>query len=403
MEKKQQVSIAQLCQGCPSQFAEFLGYSRSLKFDAKPDIPYLRKLFRDLYHAQGCASVGKMWDWDHIDTDFMTTGTSTGSVGGAPPVTSNAMRPNTAAAITGELGVDHADKRSGEDEYLRGTKVYMCLHFKDNEFIKFLMLQDRPVTVGASSLPPTAAKPRQLPHTSSTQEWGFTRQPNEPSATAVDQSGAAAVKSGASAGVPAAEFSLVAGITDPSHRRPHTAHGGRGAISSAAQPLPSAAEVRKSAASATGEDHEEVCTLPRFMLSSRITFYCYQDADAHVVAGARAMMRYRKTRTSASEEASGIPPDGEIGRSSWAGSVDPKAAAAHRTGSQIPQMAGTQPPTVQSKQGHGQPSQQPLREKVIFEVRESNSYLYIIANLYYSGSRSGRVGNRLDGHCNSIE
>ena len=57
MEKKQQVSIAQLCQGCPSQFAEFLAYTRSLKFDAKPDIPYLRKLFRDLYHAQGCGSI----------------------------------------------------------------------------------------------------------------------------------------------------------------------------------------------------------------------------------------------------------------------------------------------------------------------------------------------------------
>ena len=57
LEKKQQVSIAQLCQGCPSQFAEFLAYTRSLKFDAKPDIPYLRKLFRDLYHAQGCGSI----------------------------------------------------------------------------------------------------------------------------------------------------------------------------------------------------------------------------------------------------------------------------------------------------------------------------------------------------------
>eukprot|EP00601_Ochromonadales_sp_CCMP2298_P034441 CAMPEP_0173371094 /NCGR_PEP_ID=MMETSP1144-20121109/27082_1 /TAXON_ID=483371 /ORGANISM="non described non described, Strain CCMP2298" /LENGTH=463 /DNA_ID=CAMNT_0014322781 /DNA_START=171 /DNA_END=1561 /DNA_ORIENTATION=- len=30
LEKKQQVSIAQLCQGCPSQFAEFLAYTRSL-------------------------------------------------------------------------------------------------------------------------------------------------------------------------------------------------------------------------------------------------------------------------------------------------------------------------------------------------------------------------------------
>ena len=54
LQKKQQVPIAQLCQGCPSQFAEFLAYTRALKFDATPDIPYLRKMFRDLYHALGC-------------------------------------------------------------------------------------------------------------------------------------------------------------------------------------------------------------------------------------------------------------------------------------------------------------------------------------------------------------
>lgn len=109
MEKKQQVSIAQLCQGCPSQFAEFLAYTRSLKFDAKPDIPYLRKLFRDLYHAQGCGSIPKLWDWDGMEgNDFLDAG-STG--GPAPTMTTAAnplpsmMRPNTAAAVaTGGIG-----------------------------------------------------------------------------------------------------------------------------------------------------------------------------------------------------------------------------------------------------------------------------------------------------------
>lgn len=69
LEKKQQVSIAQLCAGCPSQFGEFLAYTRALKFDTKPDIPFLRKMFRDLYHAQGCASSGKLWDWDSAEAD----------------------------------------------------------------------------------------------------------------------------------------------------------------------------------------------------------------------------------------------------------------------------------------------------------------------------------------------
>lgn len=57
LQKKQQVSIAQLCQGCPPPFAEFLAYSRSLKFDAKPDIPYLRRMFRQLYHELGCGQI----------------------------------------------------------------------------------------------------------------------------------------------------------------------------------------------------------------------------------------------------------------------------------------------------------------------------------------------------------
>ena len=89
LEKKQQVSIAQLCQGCPSQFAEFLAYTRSLKFDAKPDIPYLRKLFRDMYHAQGCANVGKLWDWDNLDADYSTGADAGGGGGGAPLMGAN--------------------------------------------------------------------------------------------------------------------------------------------------------------------------------------------------------------------------------------------------------------------------------------------------------------------------
>jgi serine/threonine protein kinase len=84
LEKKQQVSIAQLCHGFPSQFAEFLAYARSLKFDAKPDVQYLRKMFRDLYHSQGLAGIGKIWDWDPIDVDFMASGGSSAPAGGPP-------------------------------------------------------------------------------------------------------------------------------------------------------------------------------------------------------------------------------------------------------------------------------------------------------------------------------
>ncbi|KAJ1459923.1 kinase-like domain-containing protein [Pelagophyceae sp. CCMP2097] len=53
LEKKQAISIRELCEGCPPQFAEYLAYCRELKFDAQPNVAYLRRLFRDLYAQQG--------------------------------------------------------------------------------------------------------------------------------------------------------------------------------------------------------------------------------------------------------------------------------------------------------------------------------------------------------------
>jgi len=64
MEKKQSVTISELCQGCPMQFAEYLTYCRSLAFDSKPDMQYLRGLFRDLYIQNGFANQVSEWDWD---------------------------------------------------------------------------------------------------------------------------------------------------------------------------------------------------------------------------------------------------------------------------------------------------------------------------------------------------
>ena len=64
MEKKQAVTVMELCQGCPVQFQDYLNYCRSLTFDGKPDMSYLRGLFRELYVSQGYAAQGIEWDWD---------------------------------------------------------------------------------------------------------------------------------------------------------------------------------------------------------------------------------------------------------------------------------------------------------------------------------------------------
>ncbi|CAK7206329.1 serine/threonine protein kinase [Sporothrix eucalyptigena] len=47
--KKMTTSAGELCDGLPAEFACYLNYTRSLRFDAKPDYSYLRKIFRDLF------------------------------------------------------------------------------------------------------------------------------------------------------------------------------------------------------------------------------------------------------------------------------------------------------------------------------------------------------------------
>lgn len=51
-----------LCRGFPNEFATYLNYTRSLRFDDKPDYPYLRKLFRDLFIREGF-QYDYMFDW----------------------------------------------------------------------------------------------------------------------------------------------------------------------------------------------------------------------------------------------------------------------------------------------------------------------------------------------------
>ncbi|KAI9625028.1 hypothetical protein KEM48_008602 [Puccinia striiformis f. sp. tritici PST-130] len=75
MEKKMTTPTEFLCRGFPKEFAIYLNYSRSLRFDDKPDYPYLRKLFRDLFVREGF-SYDYVFDW--------TIATRTGDDASAP-------------------------------------------------------------------------------------------------------------------------------------------------------------------------------------------------------------------------------------------------------------------------------------------------------------------------------
>lgn len=231
LEKKQQVSIAHLCQGCPSQFAEFLSYTRSLKFDAKPDIPYLRKLFRDMYHAQGCASMGKLWDWDSIDAEF----TIDGAAAQAPNISANPPRPSTAAAVAAVgTGIDSDAALLVGDGYEQSGQG------------------------GAGNRPSTAGPvgQRQAAPQASGQNWQNT-----------DRGGQGHQQ-------------------QQSIQRPHTA-GARQAQGQQGYSAQHQVQMDPRTGKAVGAEEEE------------------EGDDAHVVAGARAMMRYRRTRASSTEGSGG--------------------------------------------------------------------------------------------------
>ncbi|KAL8937814.1 MAG: hypothetical protein Q9211_003492 [Gyalolechia sp. 1 TL-2023] len=62
MEKKMTTPTEVLCRGFPNEFAIYLNYTRSLRFDDKPDYTYLRKIFRDLFVREGF-QYDYVFDW----------------------------------------------------------------------------------------------------------------------------------------------------------------------------------------------------------------------------------------------------------------------------------------------------------------------------------------------------
>ena len=59
---KLETSIEDLCDGYPSQFADFLHHARGLGFYEQPDYSYLRSLFRDLF-IQKKFQLDHVYDW----------------------------------------------------------------------------------------------------------------------------------------------------------------------------------------------------------------------------------------------------------------------------------------------------------------------------------------------------
>ncbi len=61
-ESKICTPVEQLCKSLPQEFVSYFHYCRSLRFDDKPDMLYLRRIFRDLFYRLNY-TMDLQWDW----------------------------------------------------------------------------------------------------------------------------------------------------------------------------------------------------------------------------------------------------------------------------------------------------------------------------------------------------
>lgn len=68
LNTKRSTSIEDLCEGLPKEFTIFFNYVRALRFDERPDYPYIRKIFRNLLVRMDFKNDA-IYDWLLIDRD----------------------------------------------------------------------------------------------------------------------------------------------------------------------------------------------------------------------------------------------------------------------------------------------------------------------------------------------
>lgn len=112
-ERKMATPTETLCKGFPTEFVVYFQYTRSLRFDDKPDYSYLRKLFRDLFVREGF-----VWDYvfDWTILKYQQQGQQGGSAAGAGGAGPSGSRQHPAIqGASGKAQVDTLRKASGEE------------------------------------------------------------------------------------------------------------------------------------------------------------------------------------------------------------------------------------------------------------------------------------------------
>ncbi|EEB17186.1 cAMP-dependent protein kinase catalytic subunit, putative [Pediculus humanus corporis] len=85
-EKKMSTPVELLCKGYPAEFAMYLNYCRSLRFEESPDYMYLRQLFRILFRTLN-HQYDYTFDWTMLKQKTASTASGVSGGGGPAPIT----------------------------------------------------------------------------------------------------------------------------------------------------------------------------------------------------------------------------------------------------------------------------------------------------------------------------
>ena len=66
MERKLNIPVDELCRGFPNEFAQFINYAKSLRFEERPDYAYLKRIFKDLFTRENYLN-DNVFDWTNLN------------------------------------------------------------------------------------------------------------------------------------------------------------------------------------------------------------------------------------------------------------------------------------------------------------------------------------------------
>lgn len=72
MQSKTHTTIESLCRGSPNEFLTYMNYCRSLRFEDKPDISFLKQTLKDLFYRENY-EYDFVYDWNVLNTNLIST------------------------------------------------------------------------------------------------------------------------------------------------------------------------------------------------------------------------------------------------------------------------------------------------------------------------------------------